>query len=260
MHASEVALEIGRGREATVYAVLARGGKNRSAEYYALRVPRGKKLTARSAVKICALPAHAHVVRILDVDMATGRISLEYVGGGTLAEELTCCVVSPQRATCVVRQVLRGLGHLHAHGLVHGDVSPENVLLAGPARQCKLTDYFAQKPLLGAPAYMAPEAAREEGGYAGDVWSVGCLMLAVTGLPPWQQAEVRLEDGSLVDLDSPAALLYHLAFRDIALEGPPEFSACADPGGRLFFGVLRSIFKPARERATVAELLKFRFQ
>jgi len=254
-------MEIGRGREATVYVNARKNSKTGKVELYAVRVPRAKRTQTQKAhtLRLCALPTNPHVVRILQADSCTGLLLLEYVNGGTLADELVCGEMSNKRAEAVIAQVLRGLAHLHAHGLVHGDVCPDNVLIGYQNDECKLTDYFMQ-PQMSAPAYTAPEAARGEACQASDVWSTGCLMLAVTGLPPWHDAEVRLEDGSLLDLGSPAALLYHLASREIAMRGPPEFSACKNPTGMLFFAVMSSIFEPARKRASVQELLNFRFR
>jgi len=249
--------EIGCGREATVYVAdrTTRVRVGGSCKHLAVRVPRVKTPMSRYTLLLCAMPLHANVVRIYEADAATGQMVLEYVGGGTLADELVCCVISPMRAVAVIAQVLRAVAHIHAHGFMHGDVSPSNVLVDDARGECKLTDYFAEKPRCGAPAYMAPEAARGEGVQASDVWSVGCLMLAVTGRPPWSDAESMLEDGSFVELRSPCALLYHLACRTIAVRGPPEFSACVDASGRLFFDVLASVFEPPERRVCARKLL-----
>jgi serine/threonine protein kinase len=243
--------EIGRGREATVYVVV----HSSTTKHLAVRVPREHKAMTSYTLLLCAMPLHANVVYIHEADASTGNILLEYVRGGTLADELVCCVVSQARALVVIQHVLRAVAHLHAHGFVHGDVSPSNVLVDYATGECKLTDYFAEKPRCGAPAYMAPEAVRGDPVKASDVWSVGCLMLAVSGRPPWEDADVILEDGSRVQLGSPYALLYHLACRSIALRGPPEFATCVDASGRLFFDVLASVFEPPERRVSARKLL-----
>jgi serine/threonine protein kinase len=251
-------LEIGRGREATVYVKMKRNAKTGTSELYAVRVLHAKQTERTGAahtLRLCALPSNPHVVRILNADPCTGLLLLEYVDGGTLADELICCSVSNGRAAHIVRQVLLGVAHLHAYGLIHGDISPGNVLIDHEQEVCKLTDYFGQSQLRGSPAYMAPEAARDKCVCASDVWSVGCLMLAVTGLSPWRDTQVRLEDGSVVDLSSSAALLYHLAFREIAVKGPPEFCAYVDREERMFFDLLCGIFQPASRRVCVDELV-----
>jgi serine/threonine protein kinase len=183
---------------------------------------------------------------------------LEYVAGWTLDDELVCDLVLPRRAVVVIGQVLRAVAHMHENGLMHGDVSPKNVLV-GEGGDCKLTDYFVEPygsfTVCGAPAYMAPEAVRGDAEQASDVWSIGCLMLVVTGRPPWQETEVLLEDGSMVDLGNSGALLFHLSCREIALKGPPEFAACGDSYKLPFFEMLVAIFTRVEERVSASELL-----
>ena len=245
---------IGQGREATVYRIENRASRAgvlaHAAEYFALRVPRRKAKDARYTVVLCALPAHAHVVVVHAADLASGGLLLEYVCGGTLEHEVICAGMSAERALCVVGQVLLGVAHLHAHGCVHGDVNPSNVLVGGRQRDCKMTDYFAESPRLGAPAYMAPEAARHAAVRASDVWSIGCLMLWLEGLHPWQDADVRLVDGSCVDLTSAAALLYHLTSRDEAMLGPPQRQQ-----SKIFAHVLGCIFTEPLLRIRAADVM-----
>ena len=262
MHITEESmLEVGRGREATVYVKAERSKKTGKVELYAIRVLRERqteRLGAEHTLRLCMLPANPHVVRILQADPCMGLLLLEYVSGGTLADELVCGYVSEMRAEAVVMQVVRGLEHLHGHRLVHGDVSPSNVLLS-ESGECKLTDFFVEAgsrfSVCGTPAYMAPEAARGNVVQASDIWSVGCLMLALTRRPPWQEAEVYLEDGSVVDISCSGALLYHLACREIALRGPPEFAACGDSCKLPFFEVLVAIFTGVEGRLSASELL-----
>ena len=89
---------------------------------------------------------------------------------------------------------------------------------------------------------------------ASDIWSVGCLMLAVGGRPPWGSCEVRLEDGSVVELRCAGALLYHLACREIATRGPPEFAEIVACEG-LFSDELARVFTDAEARVSAGKLL-----
>jgi serine/threonine protein kinase len=245
---------IGQGREATVYRIENRESRagllSHVPKYFALRVPRKKAKDLHYMLVLCALPAHAHVVMVHAADPATGNLLLEYMPGGTLEHEVICTGMSEERAWTVVSQVSHGVAHLHAHGCMHGDVNPSNVLVGGSQRHCKLTDYFSECPVLGAPAYMAPEAARHAGVRASDVWSIGCLMLWLEGLHPWQDADVSLLDGSCVDLTSAAALLYHLTSRDEAMLGPPQRQQ-----SKIFAHVLGCIFTEPLERIRAADVM-----
>jgi serine/threonine protein kinase len=247
-------VSIGQGREATVYRIENRASRIgelvHTAKYFALRVPRKKAKDLQYMLVLCALPAHAHVVIVHAADPATGNLLLEYMPDGTLEHEVICSGMSEQRACTVVGQVLRGVAHLHAHGCMHGDVNPSNVLVGGNQRLCKLTDYFAESPRLGAPAYMAPEAARHAAVRASDVWSIGCLMLWLEGLHPWHDADVLLLDGSCVDLTSASALLYHLAARPEAMLGPPQRQQ-----SKTFVHVLGCIFTEPVARIRAADVM-----
>lgn len=104
-----------------------------------------------------------------------------------------------QRVLRVAEQLLDILEIAHAHGIVHGDLRPENVLITSRG-SARLID-FATPPGLSARAdaesplgalrmgpFTAPERCVAEGGVANeqsDVWSVGAVMFfALTGEPP----------------------------------------------------------------------------
>src|SRR5690606_5463691 len=100
----------------------------------------------------------------------------------------------------LVLEVVEALAHLHAHGVVHRDVKPENVLVDAQGR-ARLTDLgvgldltSAERltqsgALLGTPSYMAPEqlgVLRAPIVPATDVWAAGVLLYeAVTDELPF---------------------------------------------------------------------------
>jgi serine/threonine-protein kinase len=93
-------------------------------------------------------------------------------------------------------QVAAALAAAHAHGIVHRDVKPGNVMVT--AAGVKLVDFgisaaigeadMSGGQILGTPAYLAPE--RLDGGQvrpATDVYALGLLLyLALAGHLPWQ--------------------------------------------------------------------------
>jgi serine/threonine protein kinase len=90
--------------------------------------------TAREAKVLRRLGSNPNIVSVYDydTDVETGRefIVFEYMGGGTLAEYIGKKGPLPQEELLKFgRQVARGLSHMHGKGLVHRDVSPNNVWL-----------------------------------------------------------------------------------------------------------------------------------
>ncbi|MBA2528454.1 MAG: serine/threonine protein kinase [Euzebyales bacterium] len=93
-------------------------------------------------------------------------------------------------------QVAAALHYLHGRDVVHLDVKPSNIIMAGPPRlidlsvACSVDAAARLRKPVGTDAYMAPEqAAPTEGprvGPAADVWGIGAtLHEAVTGQPPF---------------------------------------------------------------------------
>jgi hypothetical protein len=133
--------------------------------------------------------SHPGLVAVLDVGLVDGvpYFAMEYVDGETLAhklERLRAAGVPPSErradelvpgrtrgyveAACHIACALaRALEHVHAHGIVHRDVKPANVLIARDGRVLLLDLGLAHLAdaealtrtgdLAGTPAYMAPE-------------------------------------------------------------------------------------------------------
>ncbi|MEJ3657138.1 serine/threonine-protein kinase [Actinomycetes bacterium KLBMP 9759] len=167
---------------------------------------RARERTMREA-RIAAALHHPNVVTIFDIVIDNGEpwLILEYVPsrslGAILREHGT---LPPGEVAAIGAQIAAGLSAAHAAGVVHRDVKPDNVLIAGAGQNpldwttAKLTDFgisrAAQSPditaadiLSGTPAYFAPEAARGEGtGPRTDMYSLGAtLYAAVEGHPPF---------------------------------------------------------------------------
>ena len=125
-----------------------------------------------------------HVVRVYDVgetedaaDDETGNGSgtpyfvMTYADRGTVADLLGEGRVDLERAVSVVRQAADGLAVLHAKGVVHRDIKPQNLLMTSDGlgrERVMVADLGVAKALIhasgltdvvGTPAYMAPEQA-----------------------------------------------------------------------------------------------------
>ncbi|MBQ1074516.1 protein kinase [Micromonospora sp. C31] len=143
---------------------------------------------------------HMNVVRIFDVLRTDGDpwIVMEYVASKSLQDTLAeDGPVTPARAVEIGLGVLAALRSAHKAGVMHRDVKPGNVLLGDDGRVV-LTDFgLATIPgdpnvtrtgmVLGSPAYISPERAREgTAGPEADLWSLGAtLYAAVEGKSPY---------------------------------------------------------------------------
>ncbi|MET7862161.1 serine/threonine-protein kinase [Micromonospora taraxaci] len=143
---------------------------------------------------------HANVVRIFDVLRTDGDpwIVMEYVASKSLQDTLAeDGPVSVARTVEIGLGVLGALSAAHKAGVMHRDVKPGNVLLGEDGRVV-LTDFgLATIPgdpnvtrtgmVLGSPAYISPERARDgTAGPEADLWSLGAtLYAAVEGKSPY---------------------------------------------------------------------------
>ncbi len=133
-------------------------------------------------------------------------IVYEYVPGRTLREAIREDTLDDAAVLEAGAQILDGLANAHAHGIVHRDVKPANVLLAeGPETSVKLFDFglavmhehetlTAVGDIPGTLAYISPERLRGDAARpAADVWAVGVLLWeALAGRHPFWS-------GSLLD-------------------------------------------------------------
>ncbi|MCF6475107.1 serine/threonine protein kinase [Nonomuraea sp. MG754425] len=104
----------------------------------------------------------------------------------------------PEFVAAVGLRVLSALDVAHAHGMLHQDVKPANILLDGDG-SAMLTDFGIAAPMggrgdrygsAGSPGYMAPERLNEQpSGPSSDLWSLGAsLYTAVEGRAPFERA------------------------------------------------------------------------
>jgi eukaryotic-like serine/threonine-protein kinase len=155
---------------------------------FALKSPASGMNPAAEPVKRFAREAnavrmldHPNLVQAVDVFVDSGFLFLvmELVDGKTLKEELRAGPIAARRALVITRQLLDGIAHAHAQGLVHRDLKPENVMLIdmGGWERAKIVDFGLVKLVgdaeaamggaklttagivFGTPAYMAPEQA-----------------------------------------------------------------------------------------------------
>jgi serine/threonine protein kinase len=136
---------------------------------------------------------HPNILKVYDFVRRGERmwLVLEYVEGVTLDDVMQKSKKLPEAFACAVAlEVCRALSHAHAHGVVHRDVQPKNVLIAqdGSLKLANFSIAFDERmptaPELleggtgyGGPSYMSPEqilGERADG--RSDLFSLGVLL------------------------------------------------------------------------------------
>jgi eukaryotic-like serine/threonine-protein kinase len=211
-------------------------------------VPREGKQASRAEREAAAAARlrHERCLRAyaFESDTRNVYIAYEYVAGRTLREVIRAGELDDATAVESAAQILEGLAHAHARGIVHRDVKPSNVMLAdGDGISIRLLDFglarikeaqtiTASGDVPGTLAYISPERLKgANGSPPADVWAVGVLLWeALSGFHPfWTSSLVEtakaIERGAppleTQRPDLPKALL---AFVDRAL--------ALDPGRR----------------------------
>ena len=121
----------------------------------------------RREATVAASLSHPNLVGVFDFDADAQPpfTVMEYVAGPNLAERLERGERVDSRR--LAQDLLAALGAIHAAGVVHRDIKPQNILIAAGGR-AKLADFGVAKPadatsitqtgqILGTARYMAPE-------------------------------------------------------------------------------------------------------
>ncbi len=175
----------------------------------------------RIEAEAVALLHHPHIVTVHEVGETGGRyfLSMELLGGGSLADRLRTGAFPARAAAELLAKVARGIQHAHERGVLHRDLKPGNVLLDedgaprvtdfGLARLVEEKEHMTVSgAIMGTPAYMSPEQAtglHGEATTASDTYSLGAILYELlTGTVPFH-ADNQLELLRRVAEDAPAS-------------------------------------------------------
>ena len=188
---------------------------------------------ARTAAKL----SHQNIVPIYRADESAGVvfIVMALVEGESLADRLSARgALPPRELVPLLRDVAAALDHAHAHGIVHRDVKPENILIERSTGRAMVTDFgiarvAEAKPLtatgqvLGTVHYMSPEQiSGDPVDGRSDQYSLGVVAFrALTGRLPFDNESAS------------AVLVAHVVkappkVRDVAPDAPPALAALID--------------------------------
>ena len=145
----------------------------------------------------------------------TAYIVMEYIDGVLLKDYLEKQgALSPDIAMTIIEPVVEALKKIHASGIIHRDISPDNIFIAGED-SVKVFDFDAailndesgvkEGEKVIKVGYSAPEQYRDSAGqgYFTDIYSIGAILYQmITGQKPIESTEREYKD----ELKSPLEL------------------------------------------------------
>ena len=180
----------------------------------------------RREARVLAAIGHPNIVQIFDIgrtDSGAPFLVMELLEGETLFARSSREGPMPvKQAVSIVADVLSALQVVHAKGMVHRDMKPENVFLAGDAAGRQITKLLdlgiakARSPeantpaltetgaIVGTPYYMAPEQAMGVPDIDGraDLYAVGGILYTLlAGRTPFRSSNVIALLRMIIDTD-----------------------------------------------------------
>src|SRR4051812_21338486 len=158
-------------------------------------------------IQVAARLQHPHVVPVHSAGAVDGLpyYTMHFVEGESLRARLAKSGALPLReVSAILRDVARALEYAHSQGVVHRDIKPDNVLMAGSS--ATVADFGIAKAIsasrtavpggtltsagtsIGTPSYIAPEQAAGDSGtdHRADIYSFGCMAYELlTGQTPF---------------------------------------------------------------------------
>lgn len=151
-------------------------------------------------IKQCMNLKSPHLVSIFDVkynDQGRPFVVMEFVSGMSLRDVMDESPngVGSQKAAFFLREIAKGLSHLHACGIVHRDLKPGNIFYEngyvkigdyGLTKAISPNEHSAQTVTVGTVHYMAPEIGEGKYDLSIDIYALGILLYEMlTGQVPF---------------------------------------------------------------------------
>jgi cyclin-dependent kinase/cell division cycle 2-like protein len=240
----------------------------------------GEAALLREAAMLAACAGNPAVVRLREVargsDMHDLHLVMEYVVGRSLHDVIASRrrrghhPFSESETRRAMAQLLAGVSTMHAHGVVHRDLKPGNVLVGAEDGRLKICDLGLATSVVappptddmdpeGTPGYMAPELLLGEKacGTPVDVWALGCIMAdLVAGQPLFPEEDLCQQLISIVNL---LGIPDEVSLMPLGVSGPSKLRERV-PEERLSpagFEVLQGLLEyNPKDRLTAVDALK----
>lgn len=201
---------LGQGSQGEVWlAEQAATGDRVALKWLPLSTP-GADAVARSEAALLARLDHPSLIALREFRICDDGcvLVLELAEAGSLANLLRRRdKLTPAEVVATVSPIAAALAHAHNAGVLHGDVSPANILFSVTGHP-KLADLGVARlvagigagPGLGTPAYLDPAiAAGGASSLPSDVFSLAAVTLhALTGAGPWPVAGIEIPSAEQV--------------------------------------------------------------
>jgi serine/threonine protein kinase len=151
-------------------------------------------------IKVLARLAHPNIVTFYHATRLGHQMVMttELLEGVPLADKLEDGRLPLRKAVDIIEQVLSALGHAHSQGVVHREVTPDNIWLLhngsiklggfGLAKGTQDLTLTQEGTSLGSVAYMSPEQVKGVANidFRTDIYAAGCVLYEMlTGKKPF---------------------------------------------------------------------------
>lgn len=204
----------------------------------------GLKWFLNEARNMAKFKSHKNIINVFEYfeENNTAYIVMEYLDGMTLGDFLKTNRIGVETAVSVISAVCDALKDVHAEGIVHRDVSPDNIFICAN-NIIKLIDFGAarfssaeDKPLtiILKPGFAPPEQYERintQGPWT-DIYALGAtLYLMVTGVKPEESTNRKIADNLVPPIklnENIPEYISNTIMKSMAIDKYLRFNSCVE--------------------------------